>query len=164
MLHQRGQALKSAAGDTAGLENTLDSLLSENCRRNETPLDAPLEETAKKSVIDSLRDLFGQEVVPQMIELAERYRDKGVGLRFDASDFLGGGRGISVETTYGERRVVLEGTVMPDKIAFARTNYVGNVGGTMASGPSLRTGQLTAKGFADFVLEHIIALVRTNAR
>ena len=114
-----------------------------------------------KSPIDEMRDRFTRRLIPLSLAVADRYRDKGVGLTLEASDLLDGGRGITIEIAFGASRVILEGTVMPGAIAFNETRHIADRGGTVSGGPMLRGEGISEHGFADFLYQRIIDLVRS---
>ena len=111
--------------------------------------------------LERLRDMFAEKLIPSVRSIEQRYADKGIGVHMDASDFLGGGRGLYIEIEFKDYRLVLEGTVMEDAIAFLVTRFSGDSGGIVIGGPTLRTRHLCEKVFADFLYDHIIKLVKS---
>ena len=85
-------------------------------------------------------------------------------MQMDASNFLQGGREISFEFGIGKHRVKLQGTVTNEAIAFHETRYSPNVRGELMSGPMLRTRNLDAQPFREFVCERLPVLLRQAMR
>lgn len=159
-LHRMGRRDRSASSGSRDLECTLDSLLNKDGKQQGQA--EPMKDTPPppKSPIDEMRDCVTQRLIPLALSVADRYCDKGIDLILDASDLLGGGRGITIEITFKGSRLILEGTVMPESIAFNETHYTCDGGGTVSGGPTLRGPGLSDEGFADFLYQRIIAQVR----
>ncbi len=152
-----------ATGGVTPLEAALDSLLNHAeggsnavARERETPPDV--------SPLDQLRAAFVDRLIPLVDSIQIRYAGSGVGVSMDASDFLNGGRSMQIDIHYRTHSSCLEGTVMPNAIAFHETRYVSDLGGTVAGGPMLRTRHLTDQAFMDFIYERIIQLVKSEGR
>ena len=150
---------RQSMGPSTDLEEQLDSLLLEHGRQRQEA-DAPDRPEPPKSPIDVFRDRFSQQLIPLAEAVAERYREKGIGVTMDASDLLGGGRDVKIEITFGNNRTVLEGTVLAEAMAFNETRYISARGGMVMGGPMLRGRRLTNDGFVEFLYDRIIALVR----
>ncbi|MCH7525909.1 MAG: hypothetical protein IID39_00595 [Planctomycetes bacterium] len=126
--------------------------------------DKPVE---KPSPVQELRQRFGQHFVPSVEKLAQSLGKRGIVVQMDASDFLGGGRGILIDVRFEGRALQLEGTVLPDAIAFQETRFENETksgGGRISSGPMLRTRSLTAETFVKFLYERVIKLVQEVTR
>ena len=163
-LHRRLGAEQGPAGGHNPLEAELDSLLGQQHRCRETAQDAADRRCPDKSPLDRLRDVFRVELGPLVDRIAERYRAKNIHVHMDTSAFLEGGRTIVIDIAFGGYRVVREGTMMPDSIAFTEIHYFPDAGETVSAGATLRAKHLTQEGFADFIFKAIIALVRTANR
>ncbi len=112
------------------------------------------------SPLDATRLLFRDKLIPVFEELKAKYQSRGVGLSLTADDLLQGGRGVRIVIEYGGAGLRLDGTVMSNAIAFQQTSYSQqDPAGLAASGPSLRTRDLTAETFRGFVCERIGGLV-----
>jgi hypothetical protein len=122
------------------------------------------EAKSEPSPLDQLRTLFVERLIPVVDTVNARYGDRAISVSMDASDFINGRRGIVIDIHYQQHRIHLEGTVMPDAIAFHETRYISNLGGTVAAGPMLRTRNLNENAFADFLYERIITLVKSANR
>ena len=105
-----------------------------------------------------------KELIPDFVELVDKYSKAGISMQMDASNLLQGGREIKLEFSIGEYSVELEGTVTSDAIAFHETRYAPDVRGELISGPMLRLRQLDAAAFRSFVCERITLLFRTATR
>ena len=148
-------------------EAELDALLKahevqkeENARGQDKPVSKP-------SPVQELRQRFGQYFVPSVENLAQRLGKRGIVVQMDPSDFLGGGRGILIEVSFEGRGMLLEGTVLPDAIAFQETRFENESksgGGRISGGPMLRTRSLTDEKFVKFLYERVIKLVQEVAR
>ncbi len=103
-------------------------------------------------------------MIPLVASVAQRYADKGVSLRMDASDFVGGGRGLLIEIEFKDQRLRMDGTVTGNAIAFNETRFSGDSGGIVVGGPTLRTRRLDESVFADFLYDRIIKLVKSTSR
>lgn len=143
-------------------ESKLDALLEQHSRSED---DAAESDPAPVTPLDRLRRLFDAELIPAFEELQNKYADKALKLTFDASRFLGGGRDITIEIEFAGAGIRLQGTVMPNLIAFQQTRYAeDDPAGLTASGPTLRTRDLTGETFRDFVCERIANLVHAVAQ
>lgn len=111
-----------------------------------------------------LRDLMLNELVPEFVELVEKYSELGVSLQMDVSNFLEGGREVKFEFGLGEFRFQLHGTVTTEGIAFHETRYCPDLHGELATGPMLRLHGLTRQVFREFVCERLTHLIRAAMR
>ncbi len=162
-LHQLGQADRRPTESTSPFESTLDSLLSraEQCTG---PGGQKTEPQAEVSPLEQLRATFVDRLIPLVDTIQARYAQKGITVSMDASDFLSGGRGVQIEIHYRDHRLRLEGTVMPDAIAFHETRHVSGSGGAVMGGPMLRARHLTDQAFTDFIYQRIIQIVKSTGR
>ena len=156
-MRRQGRADDPAAGE---LKGALDALLAGRAGHRARPQSAQSPAPQPKSPVDLLRERFAERLVPISNKVAERYRDRGIDVGVDASDFLAGGRGLSIEITYEAHRLILEGTVVSEGVAFQETRYISGRGGTVTGGPMIRSQGLTEQGFADFLYDRIISLVK----
>jgi len=160
-LHQLAGNSRSQGTAHTGLEKALDALLDkQGLRRQSTSTDTQAPQPPEQSPIDRIRELFAQKLIPMVVAVGERYRPKGVIIKMDAKDLLAGGRGIRVEIAFNGHRSVLEGTILPEAIAFNETKTFSGRGGTVGSGPMLRGPRLNEQGFEEFLYDRIITLVR----
>ncbi len=139
------------------MKGTLDALLAGQATSSDSP---PPPSPQPKSPVEALREQFAERLIPVSNTVAERYRDRGIDVAVDASDFLGGGRTLSIEINYEDHRLILDGTVVHEGIAFQETRRISGRGGTVTGGPMLRSQVLTEQGFADFLYDRIISLVK----
>jgi len=146
----------AGAAEVAG---KLDALLAKHTERERVAQESDCL-TEQISPIDEMRRRFAEKLIPLAESIAECYRPKGISVLLDASDFLQGGRGVRIEITFGDHRMVLEGTALPEAIAFNETRQIRNRGGTVSGGPMLRGSRLSEDGFAKFLYDRIISLVR----
>jgi hypothetical protein len=145
--------------DCGRLGDKLDDLLDAQSASDNPPASSVDEPVI--TPIERLRDMFANEFAPALQSINDKYQGKGVEVALDATDFVGGGRSIVVTIQFSDQKVVLEGTVTDNAIAFQETRYVGDYGGMMAGGPSLRTRSLDVQQFSDFILARIISLVKS---
>lgn len=118
--------------------------------------------TAPISVLDRLRQLFEGEICGAFEDLREKYAVRGIALTLDVAPFLRGGVDIAITIEFRGAGLRLDGTVTPNVIAFRQTRYdPGNTAGLTGSGPTLRTRDLTATSFRDFVCERMSALLQS---
>ncbi|MEE9295788.1 MAG: hypothetical protein V3W34_12615 [Phycisphaerae bacterium] len=162
-LHRKRTPEQRADDPGSALEDKLNSLLASSQNDGSGEGDA-LQTPPEPSPIDKLRALFVERIIPTVRRLNDRYAEKGVRVSIDAADFLSDGRSLFLDIEYGDHRLRLEGTVLEDRIAFHETRYVGDMGGTMAAGPTIRTRHLTDEVFADFIYERVITLVKAATR
>lgn len=111
-----------------------------------------------------LRERFKDDLIPAFQDLAEKYAADGVTLHMDVALFLSGGHELLIDVQFGNHGIRLLGTVLPNRIAFQKTQYMNNLGAAMTSGPTLRTRDLTREEFREFVCSHISELVRSSLR
>ncbi len=162
-LHKMPHRDGSASESSDEFEAALDSLLSVQKDAAEAG-DATRDAELQQSPLDRLRAIFSEDLVPLVCSMGQRYASKGVCVHMDASDFLAGGRGLQIEIRFRDNRLCLDGTVMPDSIAFHETRFTSDLGGTVVGGPMLRARHLTKKAFADFLYDRIIKLVKSVSR
>jgi len=146
----------AGAAEVAG---KLDALLAKHTERERVAQESPAV-GKEQSPIEEMRQRFAEKLIPLTESIAECYRPKGISVSLDASDFLQGGRGVRIDITFGDHRLVLDGTALPEAIAFNETRQIRNRGGTVSGGPMLRGARLTEDGFAKFLYDRIISLVR----
>jgi hypothetical protein len=115
-------------------------------------------------VLEQLRGLILQDLIPAFLELSQKYAPRGIVLRMDASSFLQGGRGWDFEFRFGDHRCCLHGTVTSEKVAFEETRYAPHVDGELASGPVLRIRHLNVATLRDFVCERLTLLLKSAMR
>jgi len=154
-------ARREPAADNAP-ESQLDSLLHRLEQRREDASTRP--PAPKVDPLDQLRTRILEDLMPVVMELAEKYAGKGITLRMDAGKFLQGGRSVELEFKYGPFRTCLHGTVTAEGIAFEETRYAPDIDGEIASGPMLRMRQLNAAAFRDFLCEQLANLLRVAMR
>lgn len=143
------------------LETDLDKLiLTMKERKRREAEQAPKE----RDRIEELRELMVRELVGVFVELMEKYRDDGISMEMDASNFLEGGREIRFDFALGEFRIQLLGTVTTEAVAFHETRHFPDVRGELVSGPMLRLRTLNARVFRDFVCERLAVLIRAVMR
>jgi len=155
---------RRADGSSGELEGMLDAMLAKHDKKREAIEAQARAAQQTRSPIDLIRDVVAGQLVPVVNQAADRYRPRGFDVSVDAADLLGGGRGLTLEISFGAHRLVLEGTAMPEGIAFNEVLYIGGQGGTVATGPMLRGARLSAQGFSDFLYERMIALVKSCAQ
>ncbi|HUT87863.1 MAG TPA: hypothetical protein VMY37_00060 [Thermoguttaceae bacterium] len=152
----RGQ---NAASKT--VEEQLDALLSLHQKRQAQQEDS---EASKQSVLDRLREQMRDELLPAFEELGAKYAAQGIMLELNADDFLCGGVGLQIKVGFDIHGMLLEGTVTPQGIGFQETRFSNNVRGVVQAGPMLRTRNLGAGEFREFLCERISQLVRSAMR
>lgn len=145
------------------MELEIDSLLNEHDRRKAKSAGQPPNKP-EPSPLDQLRDKFREEFVPLVERIASQYGPKGVSVSMNAENFLEGGRIIVIDVAFGGFRIVQEGTVMPDSIAFSEVHHAPNRGETMSAGQTIRGRQLTEEGMSDFILKSAASLIRAANR
>ena len=158
-LHEHLRNKRREGKGPVNLESELDAVLSQEGSRGQRSAsgdpDAPVQ-----SPLDRMRDFVASRLIPIVVDVADRYRDKGVELAIDPRDILSGGRGLALEIRYGTHLLRLEGTVVDESIAFNEMIYVNDIAGTMGTGPMLRARHLTPDAFAEFLYQRILGLVR----
>lgn len=159
-LHERGVQSSSVDPASSRLEGTLNALLDTHERKQRQAELSDPETSPSKSPIDEMRDRFRERLISVSRAVGQRYRAKGIGVTLDTSDLLSGGRTIKIDITFGDHQTTLEGTVMPEAIAFNETRCLSDRGGAVLGGPMLRGQRLSDEGFAEFLYERMIALVR----
>ncbi len=150
------------AAECGEMESALDSLLDE--AENPAKVNARAAKVEEKPPIERLRDLFVERLLPHVERVNDRYAAKGIHVVVDAQDFVAGGINVKVEIHFKESRLVLDGTVTADCIAFHETRHTNDTGGTVLSGPMLRTRNLDEQVFGDFLYERIILLVKAVSK
>jgi len=110
--------------------------------------------------IERLRTMTADEFIPAFNQLKEKYAAADIEMELDATNFLQGGREISLIFGMGEFGTKLVGTVISEGIAFHETRYTPGLRGQVLSGPMLRVRTLTADVFKDFVCERLAILLR----
>jgi len=144
----------NAQGD---VERRLDALL--NRRVDPEPV-VPAPEPSDP--LSRLRSRFADSFVAIVDELRGKYVANGVDLSLDAADFLGGGRQFTITIEFSGHGMRLEATVTDSIVAFSQTRFTASDrAGLTASGPSLRTRDLSANDFRNFVCERIALLVQS---
>lgn len=144
-------------------EEKLDALLNANKQRSDRDQEKNAS-TGAISRLDAFRNRLREELVPAFEELKQKYDAQGLTLNMEASDFLQGGRKLVIEFRIQTSSVRLEGTVLESGIAFNEIRSHGGVPGAISSGPMLRTRQLTAETFREFVCGRIAMLLRSVLR
>lgn len=142
-------------------ESALDNLFNsqDTCETNSP------EAAAQFSPMDALRRRFITELIPAFGGLIEKYAANGVTLELDADHFVNGGRNLTITIQYEGSGTRLDGVVTDAAIAFTETRFSAtDRGGVAASGPSLRTRDLSAHLFRDFVCRQIAPLVQSVLR
>ncbi len=139
-------------------ENELDSLINVMEKRGVNIASAAADPLIR------LRSLMLNDLVPEFVELVEKYSGMGVSLQMDASNFLEGGREVKFEFGLGEYRFQLHGTVTSEGIAFHETRYCPDLHGELATGPMLRLHGLNRDVFREFVCERLTHLIRAAMR
>jgi len=114
--------------------------------------------------IQTLREVMLNELVPNFVELVEKYSKSGISMQMDASNFLEGGREIRFEFSIGDHRTQLHGTVTTEAIAFHETRYAPDLHGELLSGPMMRLRGLDARVFRKFICERLTILLRGAMR
>lgn len=143
-------------------EGELDSLIDVLQKRADEASSKP--SATGKDPIQALREMMVTELVPVFVEVMEKYSKSGISMQMDASNFLEGGREIKFEMGLGEYRTHLHGTVTSDSIAFHETRYSPDFHGELTAGPMIRTRQLNAKTFREFLCGRLTILLRGAAR
>lgn len=143
------------------LETDLDKLIS--CMKQRERREAE-PKPKDRDRIQELRELMVRELVSVFVGLMEKYRDDGISMEMDASNFLEGGREIRFDFALKEFRIQLLGTVTTEAIAFHETRHFPDVRGELVSGPMLRLRSINAKTFRDFVCERLAVLIRAVMR
>lgn len=142
-------------------------------RSAESELDALIGVMAKRGVtiasvaadpLIRLRSLMLNELVPEFVDLVDKYSQTGASLQMDASNFLEGGREVKFEFALGDYRFQLHGTVTSEGIAFHETRYCPDLHGELATGPMLRLHGLDRSVFREFVCERLTHLIRAALR
>ncbi len=158
-LLRRSRPRRSECGEG---EAKLDSLLEFHSRQEEERELKRKMAAEQRSPLDKLRELFETELVAAFDQLRSKYADKGIVLELDAVGFLNGGRGLRITIEFAGVGMRFDGTVMSNAIAFQQTRYSSqDRSGLTASGPTLRTRNLSAELFREFVCARIAALVQS---
>ncbi len=114
--------------------------------------------------LECLRRQMVDEYIPLFAELMEKYRQSGITMRMDASNFLEGGREMNFEFSLGAYRAKLAGTVTTEGIAFQETRYTPEIRGELISGPMLRLRSLNADTFRKFLCGRLALLLKSALR
>lgn len=145
------------------METEIDALLSEHDKRKAKATGQPPNKP-ELSPLDQLRETFRKVFIPLVETIASQYGPKGVSVSMNADDFLQGGRSIVIDIAFGGYRIVHEGTVLADSIAFSEVRYVPNGGETVAAGQTIRGRQLSEEGLSDFIFKVVASLIRAANR
>jgi hypothetical protein len=105
-----------------------------------------------------------EELLPVFRELQDKYAGAGFTMEMDVSTFLAGDRELTIEISYKEHRSELCGIVTRSAIAFTEIHYIGDAGGGIRSGPSIRLRNLNGMTFREFICERLAALMRAALR
>ena len=142
-------------------EGELDSLISVYAQRvREERIRASAERESQADPVKKLRTLMDKELIPAFEELGKKYEQTGFTMKLDASTFLAGERELMIELSFRDHRSELCGVVTREAIAFSEIRRVGNTGGEISSGPSLRLRSLTTSTFREFLCERLGLLMR----
>lgn len=158
---QKNKAAAQRSKPARSAESTLDTLFA-----SQETYEVQTADTAPQfSPMDALRRRFVTELVPAFAGLAEKYAAKGVILELDADHFVNGGRNLTITIQFENAGTRLDGVVTDAAIAFTETRFSAtDRGGVAASGPSLRTRDLSAHLFRDFICRQIAPLVQSALR
>lgn len=144
------------------IEEQLDGIL-ELREKRQAQSDAPRIDP-KQAAIEAFRQRMRDELIPVFEDLKEKYEATGIAMAMDASDLLAGGVNLVIEVTYEAYGMRMEGTVMPEGVAFHEARYSNRVRGVLTTGPMLRTRSLTRERFREFLCDRISQLVRSAVR
>ena len=146
-------------------EGELDSLISVYEQRVREERERALaERESQADPVEKLRSLMDKELIPAFGELGKKYRAAGFTMKLDASTFLAGERELMIELGFKDHRSELCGVVTREAIAFSEIRRVGDTGGEISGGPSLRLRSLTTSTFREFVCERLGLLMRAAMR
>ena len=146
-------------------EETLDALLQlQQQQEAERAAQQNRAQAARPDPREVLRRQMREELIPAFEELKSKYGAQSVGMKMDASDFLGGGRAITFEFSVSSHVMRLKGSVVEGRIAFSEFRSKGAEPGVLTGGPMLLTRTLTADTFREFVCERVGQLVRSILR
>ena len=112
------------------------------------------QQESEPDVVDVFRGMMRQVYMPIFETLREKYAAKGIAMKLDADEFLGGGPSLRIKFSYGDLTMDLDGTVMRGGVAFYIVRGVGNNKGAVVSGPMLRIRNLPAEDFREFIVDH----------
>ncbi|MCG3138327.1 MAG: hypothetical protein HJJLKODD_02190 [Phycisphaerae bacterium] len=143
-------------------EDELDTLLQKvEDRKVKQQVNTPAENVDHIAVF---RARMRQIYQPVFNDLTQKYLDKGVEMEMDAEEFLGGGTNLKIKYRYMDMGLTLDGTVMRSGVAFYVTKSTGRTAGAVVSGPLMRIRNLSADEFRQFVIDHLMALVKDALR
>lgn len=145
------------------VEAELDALvLAYEDRKRQAAEDKAAEEAdaARPDPIVLLREQITTELIPVINDLSAKYAGKGIGISFDPSNLLAGGRELDIELRIEGNRTELHGIVTKDAISFHEVRHSKDFRGELTSGPALRLRHLNAHTFQSFVCERLMLLIR----
>lgn len=141
-------------------EEKLDALLG-SLIRQESGKRGEGREGEKASPLEVLRRQMREELIPAFDEIRKKYESLGISMTMDASDFLDGGRHITLEFAREPYIIRLEGAVTDRAIGFNEVHSTRLVEGTIKSGPMLMTRRLSVEQFREFVFERVAILIKS---
>jgi hypothetical protein len=146
-------------------EHELDALIdSYENRTREEQLKLTRETHKRTDPIECLRSQMTEELLPVFREVHDKYARAGFTMEMDVSTFLAGDRELTIEISFKEHRLELCGIVTRSAIAFTEIHYIGDTGGEIRSGPSMRLRNLNAMTFREFICDRLATLMRTAMR
>jgi hypothetical protein len=146
--------------DVTTAEEKLDALLTAANERAKAHAARGTAE-AVLTPLEAFRKKLGEELIPVFDDLARKYAAQGLTLKLDATDFLSGGRKLTIEVSIQTDSLRLDGTVLENGVAFNELRSSGGVPGAIASGAMLRTRLITAEAFREFLCAQMAAFLRS---
>lgn len=116
------------------------------------------------TTIAHFRQRLQGELLDVLTETQAKYRSRGVQLKWNLEDFLGGGREITIEIAVRGLKLVMRGTVTSEALAFSEERYIDRLSGEQQSGKLLRLRNLTPEVFRQFILNRITSVVQAVIR
>jgi hypothetical protein len=143
-------------------ERQLDELLARYDRQRSDAVGTPAAEHTDR--IDALRTLMREELVPAFHEVATKYTREDLTMEMDATNFLSGGRELTIQIVLGDWEMILNGMATTEGIAIQETRRAPHLSGDLNSGSLLRMNGLTPDTFRHFLVKRLARLLRTALR
>jgi antitoxin component HigA of HigAB toxin-antitoxin module len=166
--HDQHAGVRAQVGSTSSAQTReceLDTLIeSYENRAREEQLRLAREAQKRADPLERLRVQMTEELLPAFKELRDKYARAGFTMQMDVSRILAGERELTIEMCFREHRSELCGIVTRSAIAFTEIHYIGDTGGGIRSGPSIRLRNLNGMTFREFICERLAALMRAAVR
>ncbi len=156
---------RNTSKPTTRADQDLEALLEKAEQKRTTQQAAASDPYRQMDQLDVFRSRMRQIYMPVFEDIKSKYNPRGVEMDLDADEFLGGGAHLRIKLQYFEHVLKMEGTVGRGGVAFYLTRGTGNSnGGAMESGPMLRIRNLSAEDFRQFVVDHLMLLLKESLR